>query len=160
MTAEYIARIRFTAPSLGAAKRKQGAQTLYAMLRDSEQRILYSSSWWRSLLTRAAKLLGDHTQRVAGDVRWNPSVAGEVGCYRRYLTDDGDGRRRRYALHEAFLPGQLLAVGCLLPAALSVDDFWRLLETGGAYYGISPFVDKSQQYGTFTVVSILPSRPA
>lgn len=152
---EFAVRLRFTQPSLGDARRKEGARTVFAMLRDGQGGVLYSPVWWQSLLTRAAKASSDRMQGLVKHISWDPVVVGHLGTWRRYLPQVV-GQRRCWAEHEAFLVGSRLEVRCLLPVGMDVEALERLLTLGGRYYGISPYRDRQRQYGTFTVETIQP----
>jgi hypothetical protein len=154
---EVVLRLRFTQASLGAARRKEGSDIVFAMLRNPDGQVMFLPTWWRSISRFAATVLNVPTELVAR-VEWDPAVDGITGRWRRYFPqENGEPTvRRRYALHEAFLKGEMIGVNCVLPQGLMVDQFWRLMDTAGRYKGISPY--KPGQYGTFQVVEVQQRR--
>lgn len=154
---EVTIRLRFTRECLGAAqKRNRRGRIKFYMPRDPRGRVMFLPSWWHALMEFAAKVAsqyGSLAQRIA----WDPVVDG-VPCpdWRRTVVRarDDPKRRRRYALHEAFRPGDIIGVNAVLPKGLSNDAFQELLTFAGTYRGISPFQDDRERYGTFEVVSV------
>tara|TARA_B100000700_G_C14953766_1_gene812982 strand:- start:48 stop:449 length:402 start_codon:yes stop_codon:yes gene_type:complete len=116
---------------------------------------MFLPSWWSALIRYAAKVLNKHHSEVKS-IRWDPVIDGVPRKWKRYLPapEDKPSARRRYALHEAFLPGDIVGINCVLPRAISTDDMWQLLDIAGSYKGISPYKPHDGGYGTFCVVSL------
>ena len=154
---EVSIRLRFLRECLGSVKRQNGrGRTVFYMLRDPQQRIMFLPTWWRSLMSYAAKVRNFGQQLVTG-INWNPHVDGSVRSdWRRTVVPASqDARQRtRYAVHEAFPPGAVIGVNAVLPDGLSIEDFQELLTVAGTYKGISPFRSQDENYGTFEVVSV------
>lgn len=151
---ELTVRVRFTKDSLGNVKSKDS--NAFLMPRSPQGRVTFLSSWHRANLRFASSLLGRH-QDCVGDVCWDISVDGDVGpdgWHRRYY-QSGEGRTR-YALHEAFPAGSEVGIHCVVPAAISDDDFRNLLQAAGRYRGLSPY--RPGEYGFFEVASIGPRK--
>jgi len=159
---EVTIRLRFLRECLGSVRRKtRRDQTIYEMPRSPAQdgRVMFLPSWWRSLMQYASKVANLH-QRLAGSVDWDPHVDGNPRRdWRRTVVSRSEDKRnrQRYALHEAFHPGAVIGVNAVLPDGISIEEFQRLLEIAGTYRGISPFKSDDDKYGTFEVVSIMPS---
>lgn len=154
---EVSIRLRFIRECLGSAKRRKGRdQTVFRMPRDPRGRVMFLPSWWSQLMAYAAKVhnLG---QSLVSKIDWDPIVDGAPQKnWRRIIvapSDDPKGRAR-YAVHEAFPPGSVIAIKAVLPDGLGVDDFQELLTIAGTYKGISPYKPKDENYGTFEVVSV------
>lgn len=150
---EVTVRIRFNQVCPGAHRRPHSGGVIFAMVRDPDGKVMFLPTWWSAILRYAAKVLNRHQQDVDA-VRWDPLIDGEPRTWRRPIPTDGKkSNRARYALHEAFLPGASIGVNCVLPSAITIDDFWQLLTVAGTYRGISPY-KPSKDFGTFEVVSI------
>ena len=151
---EITIRLRFNQPCPGAVRTQDGKNVLHVHQRDPEGRVMFLSSWWAALVRYAAKVLNKHQSEVK-KIRWDPVIDGVPRKWKRYLpTPEGKAASRaRYALHEAFHPGDIIGVKCVLPRPISTDDMWQLLEIAGSYKGISPY-KPNDGYGTFCVVSI------
>jgi hypothetical protein len=144
-----VIRIRFSRPCLGALKTAMS----FNMLRDQNERVIFLPGWWREILHFGARLLG-FPRSVVEAVEWDQIIDGNLSRFTRRGT-----RRRRpraFAVHEAFLPGDIIGVRAVLPDGLSIDSFWRLLCAGGTYHGISPYRTVHRRYGTFEVISVIP----
>lgn len=153
---EVTIRLRFTRECLGFAKRKlnNGRGVIYKMPRSASGKVMFLASWWKENLMFAAKVISRH-QSTAGKVAWGQEVDGQLAEWRRIVTPAKDGKRARYALHEAFRPNTVIGVNAVLPDGLTVDEFTQLLEIVGTYKGISPFRSDNETYGTFEVVSVM-----
>jgi len=156
---EVTARLRFNRECLGFARQQTVRNNvIYRMPRDNNGRVMFLVSWWRRRLRYAAKVVNRYQQLVQ-EIAWDPIIDGRTGKWRRVVVaanDDKNGRER-YALHEAFRPGDTIGVNAVLPYGLSVDAFIELLSVVGTYKGISPFQDDRETYGTFEVVSVRPA---
>jgi len=154
---ELTVRIRFREHCIGNAKEANGGYRLL-LPRNPFGRIVFPASWHRSNLRFAAQLLGRH-QDEAQKILWDVEVDGYVrkgGWFKRqYQTNDG---RPRHALHEAFLPGQVVGINCVVPATIPDDDFISLMNIAGRYKGLSPH--GPGQFGFFEVESVRPRRAA
>ena len=157
---EVTIRLRFNRECLGAVKqRRRGGQVIFAMLRDSSERVMFLPSWWHSLMKYATRVV-NRCPSLVKDIAWDPLIdCGNVAIFQRTVVESRDDRngRRRYALHEAFTPGTVVGVNAVLPSGMGVDGFHELLSAAGTYRGISPFQDNEATYGTFEVISIHPS---
>lgn len=156
---EVTARIRFTQPCLGSAKKQHGKKgVIYAMTRNpGTSAVMFMPTWWGSITRYAAQVLNAHQTEV-GNINWDPCVDGTPKRWKRYLAPkpDDPNARRPFALHEAFVAGDVIGVNCVLPTRLTIEQFWRILEIAGKYRGISPH--KPREYGNFEVVEIRPRR--
>jgi hypothetical protein len=147
----------FTVPCLGAAKRvRNGLGTVFCFERTPGGQVLFHPTWWRAILTHAARIKNLPTA-VIKKIEWSPAIDGSPRPWQRYIQDPDrpEGARPKYAQHEAFLPGRVIGVECVLPVGLAVDTFAALMEAAGKFRGISPY--KPGEYGRFTVVSVQPA---
>jgi len=148
---EVEARLRFTRECLGSARDKAN---IFRMLRGPDGRVMFLPSWWRDRMVYAAQVTNQSADLVR-KIDWDPFIDGKpVGGWRRTLPAE-KGRRRCYAIHEAFRRGDVIAVRAVLPDGLSREVFHRLLSVVGTYRGISPFRAENP-YGTFEVLSVGP----
>jgi hypothetical protein len=90
-------------------------------------------------------------------IEWSPAIDGSPRLWQRYIQEPNrpENARPRYAQHEAFLPGRVVGIDCVLPVDLTVNTFVALMEVAGKFRGISPY--KPGEYGRFTVVSVHPA---
>jgi hypothetical protein len=152
---ELTVRIRFTKHSLGNVKDKDGGR--FSLLRGSEDRsVLFLATWHQANMRFASQLLGRHQDEVA-KISWDIQLDGVVrrDCWFRRYYNTAQGKQR-YCLHEAFFPGQTVGINCVVPATITDDDLWRLMQIAGRYKGLSPW--RPGEYGFFEVVSIRPRR--
>lgn len=152
---ELTVRIRFTSHSLGNVKR--AGSGVFTMPRTPVGAVMFLASWHLSNMRVASQLLSRHQDEV-GKILWDVAVDAVVrrdAKYKRYYAAGSSGRQR-YVLHEAFVPGQVVGVNCVVPAVISDDDFWDLMRLSGQYKGLSPY--SPGEYGRFEVVSIRPRR--
>jgi hypothetical protein len=122
------------------------------MPRTPDGLIRFEASWWQSSLVFAATIMGKH-HRAVKNVHFDVIIDGQTRTdpeflYRRYLERD------RWILHEAFFPGDIISVNCVVPQSIPLEDFWKLMDLVGRYKGISPFGPR--KFGFFRVVSITP----
>ena len=152
---EVKIRLRFTRECLGYAKKQlsNNRGVIYRMPRDRD-RVMFLPSWWKSRLRYAAKVLNRHHKEV-GNIAWDTMIDGHLAEWKRVIP--GNGKRQRYALHEAFRPNTIIGVNAVLPDNLNIDDFTELLGIVGTYKGISPFQSEDEVYGTFEVVTVMPT---
>lgn len=151
---ELTVRIRFTKHSLGNAKDRDTGRLL--LPRSPQGFVLFLPTWHNANLRMAAQVLGRHQDEVE-KVRWDLRVDGDVNRYpwfRRYYPTNGG--KKRYALHEAFFPGQVIGLHCIVPSPVSDDDLRRLMQIAGQYRGLSPW--RPGEFGLFEVDQILPRR--
>jgi len=120
--------------------------------RTPDAHVMFPASWHASNMVLAAKLLGRHQGSVR-KILWDP----EVDCvtrpdrwFKRYYT--GRDNKRRFAVHEAFFPGQVVGLNCAVPSEVSDDDLVQLMNIAGRYKGLSPW--DPGEYGQFQVESI------
>lgn len=155
---ELTVRIKFTKECLGDVRQKTEPNAegkswpCYYMPRTPDGSIRFEAGWWRSSLLFAANILGKH-HRAVKNVHFDVLIDGRTRSdpeflYRRYLESD------RWILHEAFYPGDVIGVNCVVPDSISDDDFWKLMDLVGRYKGVSPFGPR--RYGFFSVVAIEP----
>jgi hypothetical protein len=88
------------------------------------------------------------------DILWDDSVDGELGhkhWYRRWFTSPGSNKPR-YAQHEAFMPGQIVGIHCMLPVSIPDADLAALMTVAGRYIGLSPW--RPGSFGKFVVESV------
>ena len=157
---ELQVRIKFTTHCLGAEKRQSRQQgklrTHFEFTRSQDGRVLFLNTWWRTILKKAAQTLCRHQKEIK-TVRFSMEVDGDPRpipseLYHRYY------ETKRFAKHEAFFPGDIVGVTCLVPTKISDEDFYRLLTLAGKYYGISP-ARPFEEFGFFSVESIRPTAP-
>lgn len=150
---EMTIRIRFKVPSLGDAKRNDSR---FYMLRDPDNRVMFMRSWFTANMVLAAGLFGRHQDEV-NKIFWDVVIDGVIeknGWYRRFYRVNGG--KERYALHEAFLAGQIIGINCVVPDRISDDEFWSMMAIAGRYKGLSPW--KPGQFGLYEVESLRPRR--
>lgn len=155
---EVTIRLRFIRECLGFAQKPlgNGRDVIYRMPRDGQGRVMFLTSWWHNNMRYAAKVVGRCYNDVS-HIAWAPSVDGMLAQWRRIVAPAKGGKRARYALHEAFRPNAEIGVTAVLPEQISVDDFTELLSVVGTYKGISPFQSVGENYGTFEVISVMPT---
>jgi len=139
---EVQARLKFNNHCLGNRRDKRVSK----MLRDPSGKAMFLATWWKSIMVYSAKVLNRYHE-LAKKIDWDPVVEGRTGEYKRFY------KRSSYTVHEAFFPGDVIAVNAVLPPGLSIDDFHRLLSVAGTYRGISPY-GHDERYGTFEVISV------
>ncbi len=154
---EVTIRLRFNRACLGFAKKSLGAgkDVIYRMPRDGQDRVMFLTSWWHDRMRYAAKV----TNKCYNDVlhiAWAAHIDGALGQWRRPVPT-APGKRQRYSLHEAFRPNTEIGITAVLPDAITIDDFSCLLTVVGTYKGISPFQSVGETYGTFEVLSVMPT---
>jgi len=153
---ELTVRIKYTTAALGNQKLRDGSGR-FVFSRSPEGNVLFLPSWHHANMRLASKLLGRHQGQVR-KIFWDINVDGCVRPPRwhRVYRDsgEGEGSERRYTLHEAFFPGQIIGINCAVPGSISDDDFWRLMQKAGQYKGLSPW--QPGEYGFYEVVSIRP----
>ena len=151
---ELTVRISFTKHSLGSVKKENGR---FLLARNPAGAVTFLASWHNANMRFAAQILGRHQDEV-GKILWDIAVDATVkrdSWFRRYYAVTGSARQR-YVLHESFVPGQVVGIYCVVPAAISDDDFWQLMQLAGRYKGLSPA--RPGEFGNFEVVSIRPRR--
>jgi len=151
---ELTVRIQFTKHSLGNVKVQKTGRFEFAR-NPTTGTIMFLPTWHLSNLRFAAQLLGRHQDTVKA-IHWDVAVDGVVPAgswYRRYYAVAGT-RKQRFVLHEAFPPGHIIGLNCVVPENISDDAFWELMRIAGQYRGLSPA--KPIEYGHFDVVSIRP----
>jgi len=151
---EVTVRLKFNQVCPGDVKRPDGKNFILAMRRDPEGRVMFLPTWWAGITRYAAKVLNRHQASVK-KIRWDPVVDGNPRRWRRYLPlpSNKPDARPRYAIHEAFMPGETIGVNCVLPSDIAMDDLWQLLDIAGTYKGISSY-KPDEGYGTFKVEEI------
>lgn len=153
---EVSVKIRFTTPCLGADRRTRlGLGVVFCFPRTPDGQVMFHQTWWRAIVTYAARVRNVPTA-IVKRISWSPAIDGSPRLWQRYVLelDRPEHRRPGYAQHEAFLPGKVVGLECVLPVDLPPDGFRALLAVAGKYRGISPY--KPGEYGRFEVVSIQP----
>jgi hypothetical protein len=154
---ELSVRICFTAHCLGNVKKfhieKGKKRTYFLMPKTHDGKVIFMPVWWKAILAKAADVFCRHQDEVkkivfSMEVDGNPRAIPEQ-FYHRYYAED------RFSKHEAFFPGDVIGVTCIVPDAISDQDFGRLMTLAGKYCGISPA--RPNEYGFFSVVSVQPS---
>jgi hypothetical protein len=153
-----MVKLRFNRVCLGAAKRRRHGQVYFGFDRDPENRVMFMPSAWLSVMRYAAKLANKHYSAVQ-KIDWCPLVEGTPrnDWRRTIVSNQGADTRAHYAVHEAFQPGDVIIVSCVIPDEITFADFEQLLEIVGKYKGFSPFNNATEHYGTFEVISIDPA---
>jgi hypothetical protein len=149
--------LRFTVPCLGANKQPtERMGVVFCFSRTPDGQVMFPQTWWRAIVTHAARIKNIPTN-IVNKIEWSPAVDGSPRLWQRYIQDPNrlENARPRYAQHEAFLPGRVIGVECVLPVDLAVDTFASLMGVAGKFRGISPY--KPGEYGRFTVVSVHPA---
>jgi hypothetical protein len=152
---ELTVRLRFTKESLGNVKDRKGGGK-FRLPRNPGGRVTFLASWHHTNMRFAAQLLGRHQDEV-GKILWDIQVDGQTRAdpwHRRYYSDAKG--KVRYCFHEAFMPDQVVGINCVVPAAISDEDFWTLVSMAGQYRGLSPW--HPGEYGFYEVESIRPRR--
>jgi hypothetical protein len=151
---ELTVKLRFVSPCLGQVKkynRQRGkAQYYYVLPRDPiSGKVVFQPHWWHAILLQAAEILCRYQQDVP-KVRFMMEVSGEPQPIpeRYFHRHDGPHVSR----HEAFFPGDVIDLNCVVPSTIPDEDFKQLMIYAGRYYGISPA--HPRQFGFFEVVSI------
>lgn len=149
---EVTLRIRFTQPSLGAkpTKRPSDGVTVLVMPRTPSGRVMFPPAWWRAIVAHGARVKGGLTS-LANKIEWSIELDGQPNIWNRRVPGS-NGRRAGCVHHEAFLPGDLVAVDCVLPPGLPPEVFRQWMEAGGKYLGVSPY--KHGAWGRFEVVEV------
>lgn len=170
---ELSVRIKFTSPCLGKVKkhhRVQGKLRNHFLLpRNPEGKIVFMNTWWQAVLAQAARILCRHYGEVK-KIRFAMEVDGKPRTLEEgEVTDERSGKSRtvlkghyhryyeesRFSKHEAFFPGTVVGLTCVVPQTIGDEDFRRLMELAGKYSGISPGLPG--KFGFFTVESIRPT---
>ena len=147
---EVTLRIRFTQPCLGGKQVREAALVVLAMPRGFAGQVMFPPVWWKMIVTHGAKVKGGSAS-LAGKVQWSADVDGVPQRWVRHVPRTTDNRAG-HVHHEAFLPGDIVAVDCVLPDGLTLDTFRVWMDAGGKYLGISPY--KKGEWGRFVVVDV------
>lgn len=149
---EVTLRIRFTQPCLGGKPRKRpkdGVNVL-SMPRGVSGQVMFPPAWWRAIVAHGARVKGGSVS-LANKISWSLDVDGVTQQWIRHVPKTQD-RKAGHVHHEAFLPGDVVGVDCVLPPDLKPDVFRLWMEAGGKYMGISPY--KHGEWGRFEVVDV------
>jgi len=151
---ELTVKIRFLQHCLGNQKLRDGSGR-FRFSRSPSGQIVFLSSWHRANMRLAAQLLGRHQDEV-DKIQWDIHIEGSLrkDKWHAVYYRSGNSRRLRYSLHEAFFPEQTILINCVVPMAISEQDFWQLMQKAGQYKGLSPW--KPGEFGKFEVVKIRP----
>ena len=108
----------------GISVRREGLGVVFCFPRTPDGQVLFPQTWWRAIVTHAARIKNIPTT-IVKKIEWSPAVDGSPRLWQRYIhePDRTENARPRYAQHEAFLPGRVIGVECILPVDLTVDTF-------------------------------------
>jgi hypothetical protein len=157
---ELMVRIRFTSHCLGNVRKhyreKGRLRNYYVLPRNPDDKVIFMPTWWASTMRRAAEILCKHHNEVrqirfALEVDGNPRPIPDQ-LFRRYFESD------KFSQHEAFYPGDVIGVTCVVPTAIDDDDFRRLMTIAGKYCGMSPG-QPNKEFGYYVVESVTPTMP-
>jgi len=153
---ELTVRIRFLTPSLGNQKVNDGSGK-FVFQRSPDNNIIFLASWHHSNMRMAAQLLNRFQSDVVS-IHWDIHIDGKLknNKWHKNYYRAAKNNRLRYSLHESFFENQIIGINCLVPNAISDEDFWRLMSKAGQYKGLSPW--KPGEFGFYDVVSIRPRR--
>ena len=144
---EVVVTLKFTSPCLGNDRRED----CDLMLRSSENKVKFFSTWWQNGLRFGAQALNKY-QRLVRDVKVDIEIDGTTKIFKRYYGADV------YKCHEAFLDGAIIGVTFMLPNGLPIGDFETILTYVGKYIGISPYRGGKKNgdcdFGRFVIVEI------
>lgn len=152
---ELTVRIRFLKACLGNVKDRAHADGRFLLPRTPNGAVMFLAQWHRANMHVASRILG----RWHGDVKkilWDVTVDCTLPSDRWYRRWYGPGDKKRYVIHEAFFPGQVIGVNCVVPPSIPDEDLWALFRIAGQYKGLSPF--QPGEFGHFEVVSIRDRR--
>ena len=153
---EMAVSLEFSKHCLGNVKRtcwEGGKRRSYFLLpRSPSGKVIFLPTWWTSVLIKAAEVFCRH-QDLVKSIKFSLEVEGspQAAFHRRYIKEN------QFSKHEAFFPGDVVNLTCLVPESISDEDLRQLLSIVGKYYGISP--GRPNEYGFFTVLSVRPYRP-
>ena len=155
---ELTVRVRFVSPALGNQKLRDGSGR-FVFSRSPSGHVVFPASWHHANMRLAAELLGRYQDDVS-KIFWDINVDAKLraGKWHKVYYQTREHGRMRYTQHEAFFPGQVVGINCVVPNTIDEDGFWRLLSKAGQYKGISPW--HPGEYGFYEVVSIRPRRAA
>lgn len=148
---EVYLRLQFDSACLGSCRNEvEGGPD--RMLRSADGNVIFSQTWWRTIVVQGAKCVGRHQDRVKS-VLWTPSVDGTTKLFRRYyhLRNEKGVPQKLFKDHEAFLAGDIIGIKALVPDDIPMEDIRAIMAVAGEYFGISPFGWK-MGYGKFKVV--------
>jgi hypothetical protein len=150
---ELSVNIRFTTHCLGNNKeyyRDPGTKKRrhrFVFVRSPSGRVVFLPTWWRAIMIKAAEMLA-RCQADVKRVRYAPEIDGQPQRtpYTRYYEES------KFTVHEVFNPGDVVGFSCAVPPEISDEDFERLLNLAGKYFGISPA--RPNEFGFFEVESV------
>ena len=147
---EQIAiKIRFKTACLGG--QKPPGSTL-ARFERSGGHVIFMPTWWKEIVAYGAKGASpSFSVELAERVGFDAAVDGQVKRYTRHYTYKGTHGCQE---HEAFLVDQVIGIRAMLPDGMTRDDLFRILQTAGAFKGISPYGKDTLGFGRFEVVEI------
>lgn len=150
---EVYLRLQFDSACLGSTRNEvEGGPD--KMLRSTDGNVVFSQTWWRTIITQGAKSFGRHQDRVKS-VLWASAVDGTTRLFRRYyhLRNNQGEPQKCFKDHEAFLAGDVIGVKALVPDDVPIEDIKDIMSVAGEYFGISPFGWK-MGYGKFKVIEV------
>lgn len=152
---ELTVQLKFTTASLGNQKDPKTGR--FCFQRSVSGRIMYLSTWHKSNMLFASQIAGKG-QTASQEIMWDVEVDASLreDCLTRCYYKKKAGAKERWSTHESLMPGQMIGINCVLPEALTSDDFWELLKIAGQYKGLSPW--QPGKWGNYLVDSITPRR--
>lgn len=156
---EVTVRIKYTSPCLGNVPDRSARTGRLVFHRNHDGQLVFLPTWHLHNMTFAAQLLGKAYSDVS-KIQWDQAADCVLRqpdpWYRRYYTNSNG--RRRFAVHEAVFPGQVVGFNCVLPATIDDDTFIRLMEIAGRYKGLSPF--RGAEFGRYVPEEMCNRRAA
>jgi len=154
---EVYMRLQFDSPCLGSTP-DDTDDTVSRMRRGPNGNVIFSQTWWRTIICQGAESYSKHQERVKS-VLWTPNVDGTTKMYRRhYKLKSKDGEYNGHIMdHESFLSGDIIGVKALVPDDISLEDLKDIMSLAGEYFGISPFGWK-KGFGKFKVLELSHTR--
>lgn len=148
---EVYLRLQFDSPCLGSMRNDVDGGP-EKMMRGTSGNVIFSQTWWRTIIVQGANSFGKHQDRVRA-VLWASDVDGTTKLFRRYYTTRSEKGevQKCFKDHEAFLAGDVIGVKALVPDDIPIEDMRHIMSIAGEYFGISPFGWK-MGYGKFKVV--------
>lgn len=152
---ELAVRIRFTKDCLGNVKKyvidsNTGQKwPVFLFPRTPDGAVRFEANWFKASIRFAAEVLCRHhkaVEKIHFDIAIVSDYPPEHNFYKRFFDS------RRYVKHEAFRPGDVITVNCVVPSEISDEDFKSLMELVGRFKGVSPYGPR--EYGFFTVEAV------
>ena len=133
---ELTVRLRFSRQCLGAVLDPDKNDGRLVFARTEDGRVVFLQSWHMTNMKMAAQLLGRHQEAVE-QIFFDVGVDGRTRWFKRMYP--GRNQKTRFCWHEAFLPGDVIGINCLVPDSIPDDDLLQLFNIAGRYRGLSPW---------------------